>query len=984
MNSKQWQDPRFLQMGREQERAYFIPYDSREAALKGRREDSGLFQLLNGTWDFAYFPAWYELPEQITHWDKLPVPSNWQMHGYDSPCYTNLNYPYPVDIPYVPDQNPCGVYRRFFTVEQQEKELYLMFEGVNACFYLYINGAEVGYSQGSHCMSEFRITPYLHPGENEIRVAVLKWCDGSYLEDQDFLRLSGIFRDVYLLYRSKNHLQDMEIHTGLTELTARMRFCAGEGEATVSLLDGEKCLMQQTVKDGCVRFTLPDARPWSSESPNLYTLLVACGGEYIPFPVGFRTIGVSDRGELLINGKSVKLKGVNHHDTHPTKGHVLDAEDMERDLYLMKRLNINTIRTSHYPPAPEFLRLCDKLGFYVVDEADLEMHGFTTKDTGCCYHTYDPQWPTDHPDWGEALMERLRRMVERDKNSPCVIMWSLGNESGYGAHFDTMAKWAKSRDPERLVHYERAWQANNPPWFDVISSMYVSVPDLEKEGSSQDKRPYFLCEYAHAMGNGPGDLWDYQQLFDRYPRLIGGCIWEWADHAVCRDGKYYYGGDFGELTHDRNFCVDGLVSAQRTLKAGSLEAKAAYQPLYAELAPASGEHPLVRLTNRFGFTNLKEYELRWSVELDGLAVRQGSLTLDLAPGASCLWQVPVPPEEQCRLGRYLNLSLVRKAPCAWAEAGYEIAMCQLPLAFTPVAQTEPCREEAWQVSEADNKIHIRNPAGDGYTFHKIRGTLCGIWKKGRNLLLDHMHLTLWRAPTDNDRHIKNKWGLFEDNCAGWNLNRLFDKCYAVAWEQNGDGVTVAVSGSLAGIAREPVVRYQARYRVDRGGVLHVAVDGDVNEKTVWLPRFGFEMTLPHSMEELEYYGMGPYENYRDMCHHVKMGRYASTVTGEYVPYVKPQEHGNHTAVRCLRISDRQTGRTLRVRADGALEFQASHYTARELTEKKHHFELEQGETYLRLDYRVSGIGSNSCGPELLEKYRLSEKKLRFGFSLELL
>ena len=978
MNSKDWQNPGFLQKGREKEHAYFIPYKSLSKALTGDREQSECFQLLNGIWDFNYYPAYYEVPDNITEWGKIPVPSNWQMEGYENPYYTNVNYPYPVDPPFVPDENPCGVYRRFYSTEETDREQYLVFEGVNSCFYLYVNGEEIGYSQGSHCTAEFRITPYLKKGDNEILVKVLKWCDGSYLEDQDFFRMSGIFRDVYVLKRSPLHLSDVEIRTTLDHLSVKVT--APEGEICARLYDQDLCLQECMAKDGTADFCLPDAKPWSAEKPYLYTLVLEAFGEYIPVPVGFRTIAVSDKGELLINGVSVKIKGVNHHDTHPVKGHVMDLEDIKKDLYLMKRLNINTIRTSHYPPAPEFIRLCDELGFYVVDEADIEMHGFVSKDTGWEYHTYDREWPTDHPDWGEALMERMRRMVERDKNSCSVIIWSIGNESGYGCHYDEMCRWTKEKDPDRLIHYERANMINTPSIYDMESYMYPAMDTLVQYGEKKDCRPVFLCEYAHSMGNGPGDLFDYQKTFEKYPRLIGGCIWEWADHTVLKDGKQYYGGDFGELIHDNNFCVDGLVFSDRSLKAGSLEAKAAFQPLGAELL----QDGRVKLSNKYHFTDFSEYELVWTLEKDGCVVDQGRIFTELKPGESEVWELPVSLPQSCSLGVYLTLRLNRKENCEWAEEGYETGMVQLKMPVEVCQESSRTAKEAeaqWCIQEKGQILEIRNQNGDGYDFHRFRGTLTGIWKEGKNLLVKDAHLDVWRAPTDNDRHMKNFWGLYEDNRCGWNMNRLFDKCYEMEYENTENGVEVTVKGGLAGVSRSPLLHYQICYLVKKDGTLSVSMDANVNHKAVWLPRLGFEFTLPTSMEQLEYYGMGPFENYRDLCHHTRVDRFTSTVDGEYVPYVMPQEHGNHTHVKEVAIGN-ELGEGLIFWTEDEMEFQASHYTKEELTVKGHAHELAKSDTNVRIDYKVSGIGSNSCGPELLEQYRLKEKEIHFAFSLK--
>jgi len=988
MNPKEWQNPEVLHKNREKEHAYFIPFDNVGEALRGERERSGLFELLNGEWDFKFYPAYYEMPEtteKITGWESIEVPSNWQMKGYEEPCYTNVNYPIPVDPPYVPDDNPCGVYRRFWEWSGTEgREVYIVFEGVNSCFYLEINGCEVGYSQGSHNMSEFLLTSYLKKGRNEIVVKVLKWCDGSYLEDQDFLRLSGIFRDVYLLHRDTVHICDIEIHTSLTGLRGKIERAGENGADKViaRLYDGQTCIGETTLSDNAFEFEVEDARQWNAESPYLYTLLLFSGNEVIPVPVGLREIGISDNGELLVNGRAVKLKGVNHHDTDPVKGHVLNSEDIRRDLYLMKQLNVNTIRTSHYPPAPEFIRMCDRLGFYVIDEADMETHGFVSKDTGYHYEDYCEEWLTELPEWKEAYLERASRMVERDKNSCSVIMWSMGNESGYGSHFGSMCAWTKQRDPERLVHYERASVSGCSDCVDVDSYMYVSVERMEEEAAKESNRPYFLCEYSHAMGNGPGDLEDYRRLFERVPRFIGGCIWEWADHSVKRNGAFYYGGDFGELTHDGNFCVDGLVSAERKLKAGSLEAKAVFQPLRASLKGMSDKgFPLVEIKNAYYFIDLAEFDLCWQLEVDGDVTESGVLDICLEAGEQKVCEVPCAVPFSDRLGTYLTLTLIRKADCLWAAAGYEQAMVQLALPVEKAAVEQEREASVWRLSEEHETVTVLNAAGIGYSFHKTRGHLCGIWQGGRNMLSADAHLDVWKAPTDNDRHVKRLWGLFEDNRSGWNMNKLFDKCYELTWEERDGGYVFKSRGSLAGVSRSPLLHYEVIYTIDKSGELKIVVHAEVNEKAPWLPRFGMEFTVPYGMESMEYFGMGPYENYQDMHHYARVGRFSTTADAEYVPYVMPQEHGNHTRVKEILLKDAD-GNGLRFTTDGEVECQLSHYTKEELTEKKHSHELIKSDTtILRIDYKVSGIGSASCGPELLRKYRLEEKRIDYSFSV---
>lgn len=545
-------------------RAHYIPYDSLEKALEGNKAKSSYYTLLNGEWEFRYFSRDIDCPDVISEWDKIDVPSCWQMRGYEKPYYTNVNYPYPVDPPYVPNDNPLGVYRKIITVskEQSDRENYIVFEGVAPCVELFINGEYVGFSTVSHSTSEFKIN--LNEGENEIIAKVYKWCASSYLEDQDFFRNNGIFRDVYILSRNKGHLFDIEIG-----FDSKGIYC--DENYTVYDCEGHKT-------------DLSDPILWNAEKPYLYTVIIEAAGEYIPFKVGLRDQSVSEKGELLINGVSVKLKGVNHHDTHPLEGYAMDYDFMRNELLKMKELNINAIRTSHYPPQPDFIELCDELGFYVIDEADLETHGFVSRSyetLNACYG-YDKSdiWPCKDLKWSSAFVDRAERLYERDKNHTCVIMWSMGNESNFGENFEKMADFLHSRENERkginrLVHYEGAPNREkiekDSSCVDIVSRMYTSPYEtVEYYYKTGDTRPFVWCEYAHAMGNGPGDLADYWKVIDNTPYTIGAFIWEWADHVAQNDeGNFCYGGDFGELTHDGNFCCDGLVLNDRSFKSGS-------------------------------------------------------------------------------------------------------------------------------------------------------------------------------------------------------------------------------------------------------------------------------------------------------------------------------------------------------------------------------------------------------------------------------
>lgn len=981
------QDASVLQIGREPERAYYLPYSSKTAALDCG--DSDLTLSLNGEWGFAYYNRVFDVEDEVFSPDHafaetIPVPSNWQLHGYDVPQYTNVEYPIPVDAPFVPDDNPAGVYGRDFDIpaDWNGRQVYLRFEGVAPCLLVYVNGQEVGYSQGSHLPSEFDITPYIKAGKNRLTVLVAKWCAGTYLEDQDFYRMSGIFRDVYILSRPKTHLWDYFIHTDLDAACRNARITV---DYTLSG-GGEDVTMELYAPDGkpiagdSSGFDVKDAVLWTAETPHLYTLLFHCNGEWICEKVGIRKVEVSEKGELLINGVSVKLKGVNRHDMHPDYGYVTPRNLLEQELIDMRRLNINTIRTSHYPNTPEFYKLCDKYGFYVVDETDIENHGYTTCFSGedYQYQPFNNRWPCQNPMFREAYLDRARRMVERDKNRACVFMWSMGNESGYGENHILMSKWIRSRDTSRLVHYEGANVVGNPDTVDVVSYMYPQLADLEKWATNNDMRPVFLCEYCHAMGNGPGDMRDYWELFEKYPKLIGGCIWEWADHSVKRDGKYLYGGDFGETPHDGNFCVDGLVFPDRSLKAGSKNAKAVYQYIRARYL-GDGK---IEVENRHNFIDLCGYRMVVTLVCDETEMVVGETELSAAPGKSEVVQVPFDMPKACALGAYLTMSFRLKESTWYAEAGYEVAFCQAELPVPRKPRQIPATGTL-AVTESKERITV---SGDGfsYGFHKLYGVIDSLQKDGKELLAARAKVSAWRAPTDNDRYIKLKWGSYYENYrnnAGMNLS--YNKCYGIRLaEQSENRVVIAADTAIVTNAKAPLVVVHTVYTITPdGGIVH-DIQGRVLDSAPYLPRFGMEYTFVKGAEQLEYFGMGPDENYQDMHAHARMGYFSSTVSEQYVPYIMPQEHGNHTGVRLVRLACGKG--TVEVTGD-ELEMSALHYTARDLDCAQHDWELTpRDETILRIDYRVSGIGSGSCGPQLLEKYRLSEKQVSYRFVMRLL
>ncbi len=922
------------------QRAYYIP------------ENVGAYMLLNGEWNFKYYDMDFKEEKIIESWDKIPVPSCWQLYGYEAPNYTNVTYPYPVDAPYVPDENPMGIYMREFDIKNNDNCHYIIFEGVSSNMELYINDKYVGYSQGSHLQAEFDITEFVNEGTNKVLVKVRKWCSGSYLEDQDFFRFNGIFRDVYILSRPVGHIRDIRITTEDNKILTDF-----DGSARVYLYDGEE-LIGECDSNGKAQFIVENPVKWNAEKPHLYDVVFEYKDEIISRSIGFVEYSINEEAAFCVNGVPVKLKGVNHHDTHPTKGWYMTDEDLMYDLLQMKKLNINTIRTSHYPPTPKFLDMCDELGFYVMLETDIETHGFvlrtpTTEGYDMVEHPED--WIGNLPEWEEAYMERMVRAYERDKNHTCIFSWSTGNESGHCEHHCSMIKYLKKTDLKRLVHCEDASRASSryPEYYaraDVFSKMYPSVDFVEEYAEDKEKYlPFFMCEYAHAMGNGPGDIKDYWDVVYKYPKLIGGCIWEWADHTVLVNGVPKYGGDFKELTNSGNFCVDGLVFHDRSFKAGSLNAKAAYQYARFEI-----EGSKIKVTNLYDFTNLSEYTFKYEVVVDGEITDYKYLTLDIKPKETA--EIEYETVEECELGAYVNCYLYDKT-------GYEVATSQLAVDV-----------ECAEIYKDDNDVEFAETEHDiivkgekfSYTVSKHFGEITSIVKNGAEQLTDRVRLTVMRAPTDNERKIVSEW-YKEKSGRAEGFDKVFNKCYSCTTSAN----TVTVEGSLAAVGRNPFLKYTVKYTFYGDGSVRVNLNGSVREDCVWLPRLGFEFRTPYENDKFMYFGMGDGENYTDMHFHTKVGFYESDADSEYVNYIMPQEHGNHIDTKLLEMLN-----GLKFKSDMGFEFNVSHYSAEGLMRAMHIDELEkETATIIRIDYKNSGIGSNSCGPELMEKYRLSEKNI---------
>jgi len=1012
---RDWENPHLLQRDREPAHATLVPYADEITAVTGERGASPYFQLLNGNWKFHYATSPARAPKgfaqesfAVDNWDSIPVPSNWQMQGYGIPVYSNCPYPFPIDPPRVPQDNPVGCYRRSFTLPASwdGKQVFLVFEGVDSAFYVWVNGWQVGYSQGAHLPSEFNITPYLHAGENLIAVQVYQWSDGSYLECQDMWRMSGIFRDVYLVATSGLHLRDARIRTRLdaryidAELDVALavknytKTPLAEYALTAKLLDCDgREIFARTVAEEIsiegeaeqsIAFTEPVAAPalWTAETPTLYTLLLSLLApdgtvlEVERFAVGFRQVEVKNR-QVLVNGVPIKIKGVNRHDTHPDFGHTVPLASMLQDITLMKQHNINAVRTSHYPNDPRWYDLCDRFGLYVIDETDLETHGMLD----------DISRLSRDPEWEEAYLDRAIRMVERDKNHPSVIIWSLGNESGYGANHQKMAEWIHANDPTRLVHYEGAtgWgnqSRQDSECVDLVSTMYPTVEAIIEEGQrTDDPRPYFMCEYAHAMGNGPGNLKEYWEAIYASDRLLGGCIWEWVDHGLRRhtasgEEWFAYGGDFGDVPNDGNFCIDGLNFPDRVPHSGLIEYKQVLQP--AQVATVDLRAGKLMITNRLNFTSLAHLNGAWMLLEDDTVLQQGTLPLlDVPAGGEMLVTLPYTlPAGKPGATYWLNISFTQAEATLWAPRGFEVshAQFQLPVETAPAPAIAIHTLPALHLEEAEEAFLIR---GEGFklTFDRAYGTIAGWEYQGLPLLTAGPRVNIWRAPTDNDMHIANEWRKY-------GFDRLQHRVDEVTLGTVLPGaLQIEVDSVLAAVTMSPAFACRYRYTIYGSGDVRIETTLMPLRELPVLPRVGLQLRLPGTLDRFTWYGRGPHESYADRKESAQVGVYTGTVQQQYVPYINPQENGNKADTRWATLTDAH-GLGLLTVGQPLLNVSAHHYTPEDLTAARHTTDLRRcDETILHLDHRQAGLGSNSCGPGPLPQYLIEAKEMTFTLRL---
>ncbi len=1001
---KTWENHQIDGINRMPARAHFLTFPSKEKALLNNNRYTHAFKNLNGVWKFMFLDAPEYSPEgffnsdfDVTKMDDITVPGNWQLQGYGKMHYSDLWYNFPINPPYVPTENPTGIYKRTFFVEEsyRDKKIIIRFCGVDSAYHLWINGKEVGYSKVARNESEFDITDLIRVGEeNDVTVRVYQWSDGTYLEDQDMWWESGIFRDVELIGVPKDGINDYKViadlddeyKNGIFKVEAFLR-TTKEVNVTFELVDaGENTVFTKTVvaKEGkaCIDEVIADVNHWTAETPYLYKLFITVEDdgqivEVIPQNVGFRNIRLN--GEtFLVNGVAIKFKGVNRHDYSPQNGRVVSREEIEKDIILMKQFNINAIRTSHYPNSYYLYDLCDEYGMYLIAETDLECHGFEL--------TGDYKWITDDPSWELAYVSRMTRMIERDKNHPAIIFWSLGNESAFGCNFRKMTDVAHEMDPTRLVHYEGDFDVESA---DVYSTMYTWIenpkkPYLMKDIIEKSKKPHIHCEYCHAMGNGPGNLKDYQDLVYAHDKLQGGFVWEWFDHGIesfTESGeKYYrYGGDFGDDPSNKDFCIDGLIMPDRTPSPGLYEYKKVIEPITTTAVDI--QKGIINLLSRYDFANLDRFNLVYKVMEDDVILQTGFMPVSSIEARANkditlpydLSTIKVKPGAHY----YVNISYQLREDTSYASSGHELATAQfeLPL-YKEGIMVRP--EGILNVEKEHTTLHVKG-ANFSLDFNLVNGNLMNIVRDGMQVLSKGPRLTLWRAPISNDMEIIDKLKKV------YFLHLEHEVVMNIDYHMEGNILKVEVDtiNSTTNSAWHFKTKYV--YTVCPSGDILIDVEGTpsgrVDLAPDMLPRIGVSMHLDKSMEHVRYFGMGPGENYADSKEAAQMGLYANTVDGLFTNYVIPQENGNHMGCKWVSMTN-DRGMGLLASTEGDFNFSASWYEDKDLDDAKHTCDLVKRDYIVfNVDYKQNALGTNSCGQWQLDKYRAKFEDFKLSFRL---
>ena len=970
---KYYEDLSVHHVGTERSRAYYMPQNE-----KG--EDTSL--LLSGNdWRVHLYPS----PEDVdgsfinvdfdpSGFDTIPVPSTLEMLGYVRKQYTNVNYPIPYDPPYVPVDNPTAAYILDFRKEKKAgRSYYLYFEGVDSAYFVYLNGIEIGYSEVPHSPSEFDVTSALRDGDNRLSVVVLKYSDGTYLEDQDKFRWSGIFRDVYLLDRPEEHIKDYSVTADMTGLvTVSFTSLIGKPDIAVTLCDREGNEIGRGMSDGSpLSFRIDNPHLWSAEDPYLYTITLDVPGERIVQKTGCRSVWI-ENSVVLFNGRAVKFLGANRHESNPKTGATVTREDTLQDLRMMKAYNFNTIRTSHYPDAPWFYQMCDEYGFYVVSEADVECHGVSHLQGGS--HQWNFDTIARDRRFLPAILDRNERNVEVNKNSPSVFMWSLGNESGWGECFVETAYRVRELDPTRLIHYEGAMHSVlhgvevNDDMLDVDSFMYNEVSFMDSYfPDPKHTKPAFLCEYIHSMGNGPGDIEEYVEVIRKHDEIMGGCAWEWCDHATYEGENpvhgpmYHYGGDAGEFPQDGNFCLDGLVYPDRRPHTGLLEYGNVLRPVRAFLTGRSDDELFVTFRNWYSFRSLDDIEAVYEIKEHGTAIASGCIALSALAGEEETASIPLP--EMGDKDVYLNIFYRLAGERELMEKGLVLGFDQILLSSGRKEETAIEANGKVSVSSDDKYFRVSGKNFE-YLFDRRRAVLVSAKIDGKERLASPMEWTLWRAPTDNDRKIKIQW-------KEANFDRAQSRAVSSEISTEGSIALLSFDFHLAAVSLQPFMRGSVQMSVNGEGEILLSVRAVRDPVFLFFPRFGaFFRFVSDGSDNCSYYGYGPHESYIDKHRASRIDYFSLPVSQMHEDYIVPQENGSHWHVTELSAGP------LKAHSAQPFSFNASYYTAEELERAKHNYELkEDGSLCVHLDYRQSGIGSGSCGPQLVNKYQLSERHI---------
>lgn len=1017
MLTRYHEDPKHIHVGCLDVRNYYIPHAPNEAWSWKNWAKSSRLELLHGEWDFNYYESFEDVPEALLEGkglvpleDTIEVPSVWQNAGYDSHVYVNVQYPIPFDPPYVPAQNPCGLYQKSFRLdaEQLKQQVTLNFHGVDSAFYLFVNGAFVAYSEVSHASTHIEINDYVQEGENVIKILVLKWSKATYLEDQDKLRMSGIFRDVFLLFRPKQHIERFQFEQDWNDDLTQVQFgvqietaLEDDVEIIVELLDPTGELMFRDTWEEGKKWLVESPLLWNAEEPNLYTVILYTEEEAITRPLGFRKIEIRN-SVYYWNNVAIKMKGVNRHDSDPYTGATISPGQLQVDLRLMKDHNINAIRTSHYPNAPWAYDYYNGWGFYVIAEADMESHGtcfLVDKDA----HKHENIGAIDHEkpvyfehkrfgimmhneDYLEAVIDRTKQSVIREINNPCVAVWSIGNESGYGPNAEAALAWIKTFDTSIPTLYENSIQQavgyqNDYSNIDIYSRMYPTVDFVEGYATKGWlDQPMCLVEFSHCMGNGPGDFEDYWKLFYNSDKLMGGFAWEWCDHAIAveeaGETRFLYGGDFGERNHDGNFCVDGLITPDRKVKPGLLEYMNVLRPLRVSAWNVDVGQVQITLKSYLDFLDFEtDYMLTIKEMHNDQCVKIHDMSdFTLAARQEKEITLPIRLAEENEF-HYLLIEMTRRADAR--VMGTEQVIVQDSNHAISVNINENHEYSPLElVSETRKAYHIEN-ADIKISFSKLRGQIEELIVNGQKVFETVPSWNVFRAPTDNDMYIRKEW-------EGCRYDQMTAKVYSTAINEIEDGgYRIDVKESLGAPMLQPFAQLDSVWTFYKNGKITAETQVRVEEDFPYLPRFGWRTTLHKDVEQVQYFAYGPQESYVDKKHSSYRGVFQAHVDDLWTDYIMPQENGSHADCRELLISGLNHQLYVQMQEDSS--FQMMKFSQEQITKAKHNFELiDEERIHLHLDYRQSGIGSNSCGPGLLEEYRLDEKEIHFAFAFQLL